>query len=132
LAVPDLQPILEGPRLTLRPLRAEDWDEMYGVASDPELWAVHPERYRYQEPIFRIFFEGALDSASALTILDKRSGRIVGASRYLEYHSELSEIEIGWTFLARDYWGGDYNREIKQLMLDHAFTFVDTVIFWVG
>lgn len=130
--MPDLQPTLEGPRLLLRPVRAEDWDEMFAVGSDPEIWSVHPERHRYEEPIFRIFFDGALESASALTILDKRTGRIVGASRYLEYHPELSEIEIGWTFLARDYWGGDYNREIKRLMLDHAFTFVDTVIFWVG
>jgi len=44
----------------------------------------------------------------------------------------LSEIEIGWTFLARSHWGGRANRQVKRLMLDHAFTFVDTVIFWVG
>jgi len=130
--VPDFQPTLEGPRLTLRPLRADDWAEMYAVASDPELWAVHPERLRYEEPIFRLFFDGALESASALTIINKSNGRIIGSSRYLCYEPQLSEIEIGWTFLARPYWGGDYNREIKQLMLDHAFTFVDTVIFWVG
>jgi RimJ/RimL family protein N-acetyltransferase len=99
--VPDLQPTLEGPRLTLRPLRREDWDEMYGVASDPELWAVHPERLRYEEPIFRLFFNGALESASALTIINKSNGRIIGSSRYLCYEPQLSEIEIGWTFLAR-------------------------------
>ena len=93
---------------------------------------MHPERERYREPIFRIFFDGALESRSALTIIDRSTGRIIGASRYLLDDPELSEIEIGWTFLTRDYWGGDYNREIKRLMLDHAFTFVDTVIFWVG
>ncbi len=130
--MPDLQPTLEGPRLTLRPVRTEDWDEMFAAAADPEIWAVHPERQRYEEPIFRIFFDGALDSGSALTILDKGTGRIIGASRYLCHDPQLSEIEIGWTFLARAYWGGDYNREIKRLMLDHAFTFVDTVVFWVG
>ena len=43
-----------------------------------------------------------------------------------------SEVEIGWTFLARSHWGGATNREVKRLMLDHAFTFVDTAIFWVG
>ncbi|MBT8099655.1 MAG: GNAT family N-acetyltransferase, partial [Gammaproteobacteria bacterium] len=43
-----------------------------------------------------------------------------------------SEIEIGWTFLARKYWGGNYNAEIKALMLQHAFRFVDTVVFWIG
>ena len=130
--MPDLQPLLEGPRLRLRPLRREDWDEMFAVASDPEIWAVHPERQRYEEPIFRLFFDGALASGAALTILDKANGRIIGSSRYLGHDPQRSEIEIGWTFLARAYWGGDYNREIKRLMLDHAFAFVDTVTFWVG
>jgi RimJ/RimL family protein N-acetyltransferase len=67
-----------------------------------------------------------------LTILDRESGRIIGSSRYFGYDPGLSEIEIGWTFMVRSCWGGGYNREIKQLMLDHAFSFVDTVVFWVG
>jgi RimJ/RimL family protein N-acetyltransferase len=41
-------------------------------------------------------------------------------------------VEIGWTFLARQYWGGSYNLEVKRLMLEHAFRFIDTVVFWVG
>ncbi len=41
-------------------------------------------------------------------------------------------MEIGWTFLARKYWGGLYNRELKDLMLAHAFRFVETVVFYVG
>jgi RimJ/RimL family protein N-acetyltransferase len=129
---PDLQPTLEGGRLILRPLRPEDWDEMFAAAADPLIWAVHPERDRYQEPVFRLFFDGGLACRSTLTILDKASGRIVGSSRYFDHDPALREIEIGWTFLTRDYWGGSFNREIKRLMLDHAFTFVDTVIFWVG
>ena len=59
-------------------------------------------------------------------------GRIIGSSRYYGYEPELGEIEIGWTFLASSHGGGGANREVKRLMLDHAFTFVDTVIFWIG
>jgi RimJ/RimL family protein N-acetyltransferase len=129
---PDLQPTLHGSLVLLRPVLAEDWREMFVVASDPLIWEVHPERRRYEEPIFRIFFDGALECRSALTILDRASGRIIGSSRYHGYDAKLSEIEIGWTFLARACWGGDYNRELKRLMLDHAFGFVDTVVFWVG
>ena len=44
----------------------------------------------------------------------------------------MSEIEIGWTFLVRAFWGGETNSEIKSLMLRHAFTFADTVVFWVA
>ena len=45
---------------------------------------------------------------------------------------QRSEIEIDWTFLARPYWGVTYNKELKQLMLRHAFRFVKSVIFLVG
>jgi hypothetical protein len=41
-------------------------------------------------------------------------------------------IEIGWTFLARRYWGGRYNGEMKRLMLEHAFQTVDEVVFIIG
>ena len=40
--------------------------------------------------------------------------------------------EIAWTFLPRAYWDGKYNAEMKALMLRHAFTFVDRVIFLIG
>jgi len=130
--VPDLQPTLIGDLVTLRPIRAEDWAEMFAAASDPLIWEVHPERNRYQEPLFREYFESALASRSALTIVDKRSEKIIGSSRYYGHEPAIGEIEIGWTFLTRPFWGGTYNREVKRLMLDHAFRFVDTVIFYVG
>jgi RimJ/RimL family protein N-acetyltransferase len=61
-----------------------------------------------------------------------RDRRPDGSSRYHGYAPELGEIEIGWTFVVRSHWGGATNREVKRLMLDHAFTFVDTAIFRVG
>ena len=128
----DLQPTLIGERVIVRPVEAADWDGMFAAASDPEVWVLHPESDRYQEDVFRRYFDGALESGSAFSFVDKESGQIIGSSRYYGYDEALSEIEIGWTFLARDYWGGSYNAEIKQLMLEHAFTFVDTVVFWIG
>ncbi len=68
----------------------------------------------------------------AFVIIDKKSGQIIGSTRFHGYAPERSEIEIGWTFLARPYWGGRYNRELKQLMLAHAFKFVESVVFFVG
>ena len=128
----DLQPTLIGERVIVRPVEAADWEGMFAAAADPEIWVLHPESNRYEEAVFRRYFEGALDSGSAFTFVDQASGEIIGSSRYYGHDEEASEIEIGWTFLARDYWGGSYNAEIKQLMLEHAFTFVDTVVFWIG
>ena len=127
----DLQPNLKGELIELRPLTSEDWDDLFSVASDPLIWEQHPESDRYKEDVFKVFFREALESRGAFVIIDK-SGRIIGSTRFYGYDPEKSEIEIGWTFLARKYWGGRYNRELKQLMLDHAFKFVESVIFYVG
>lgn len=128
----ELQPILKGELLELRPLRAEDFPALYAVASDPLIWEQHPMRERYKEEVFKEFFREAMESGGALVAVDSRSGRIIGSSRFHGYDEEKSEIEIGWTFLARSHWGGLYNREMKRLMLTHAFRSVERVIFIIG
>jgi N-acetyltransferase len=131
-APPSLRPHLEGALTTLRPMRSEDWDELYAAAADPEIWALHPAPTRYREEEFRSYFQSGLDGGGALVIRDRATGAVIGSSRYHGHDPALGVIEIGWTFLARSYWGGAYNREIKRLMIGHAFSFVDAVIFWVG
>ena len=128
----DLQPILKGELLELRPLRPEDFQDLYAVASDPLIWEQHPHSDRYKEEVFKGFFREALESGGALIALDSKDGRVIGSSRFHGYDEEKSEIEIGWTFLARSHWGGIYNKEMKQLMLRHAFKFVDNVVFLIG
>lgn len=128
----DPQPALTGDLVTLRPLQAGDYASLYAVARDPLIWVQHPNSDRHEEPVFRAFFQGALDSGGALLALDRASGRIIGSSRYHGYDAARSEVEIGWTFLARSHWGGRYNGEMKRLMLLHAFRDVERVVFLVG
>jgi N-acetyltransferase len=128
----DPQPVLEGTLLALRPLRPEDFRDLHAVASDPLVWEQHPNSDRYREDVFREFFREALDSGGALVATDAATGRIVGSSRFHAYDRGKSEVEIGWTFLARSHWGGVYNGEMKRLMLGHAFRSVDSVVFRVG
>lgn len=129
---PDRQPVLEGTLVRIRPLVAADWEALYAVASDPLIWEVHPRPDRWQVPVFRQFFAEALACGGGLAIEDKATGAVIGSSRYDAWVPEEDEIEIGWTFLARAYWGGIYNREVKRLMLDHIHRFVGTVVFLVG
>jgi N-acetyltransferase len=128
----DAQPVLRGERLELRPLRAEDWQALYAVASDSLIWEQHPARNRHELEAFRAFFDEALASGGALVVIDRANGLIIGSSRFHGYDAAKAEVEIGWTFLSRLYWGGVYNGELKRLMLEHAFRFVDSVIFVVG
>ena len=126
------QPVLKGQLIELRPIRSEDFDELFAVASDPLIWEQHPHNTRYQEDVFRKFFSDALASGGALIVIDSKTGRVIGSSRYAGYDKDRSQVEIGWTFLARSHWGGVYNGEMKRLMLDHALQFVHNVIFVIG
>jgi N-acetyltransferase len=128
----DLQPHLRGKLIELRPLRSEDWNDLFAVASDLRIWEQHPENDRYKEDVFRIFFKDALESGGAFVVVDREDRQIIGSTRFYGYNPEKSEIEIGWTFLARKYWGGRFNAEMKQLLLNHAFKFVGSVVFFVG
>jgi RimJ/RimL family protein N-acetyltransferase len=118
--------------MIVRPVTPGDWAELFAAGSDPEIWKVHPRSNRYTEPAFREYFDSAVASKMAFVFVDRSTNRLIGSSRYYGYDAGLSEVEIGWTFIARSHWGGKTNREVKRLMLDHAFSFVDTVIFWVG
>jgi RimJ/RimL family protein N-acetyltransferase len=128
----DPQPVMQGELLALRPLRKEDFSDIYAAASDPLIWEQHPAKDRYKKEVFQELFRESLESGGALVAIDSRDGKIIGWSRFHGYEEEKSKVEIGWTFLARSHWGGTYNREMKQLMLRHAFRFVNRVVFLVG
>jgi len=128
----ELQPTLTGKRVQLRPLVADDFDTLYAVASDPLVWKQHPEPLRFRRDVFQKFFDGAMESKGAFAAVDVVSGRIIGSSRFYDYNPDRREVKIGYTFVGREFWGGVYNPEMKKLMLDHAFHFVDRVLFEIG
>jgi N-acetyltransferase len=128
----ELQPTLVGDLVELRPLRAEDFEALFAVASDPLIWEQHPANDRYKPDVFAKFFEEAMATGGAFVVLDRADCRVIGSSRYFGYDEANSEIEIGWSFLARSHWGGRYNGEMKRLMLAHAFKFVKSVVFLIG
>jgi len=131
----DFAPRLSSARIDLRPIVPADREPLYAVAADPLIWEVHPSA-RWQRPVFDAFFDEALAEGGGLIVHDKAedgaTGAMIGSSRYSKRWCEPGEVEIGWSFLARTYWGGETNRDLKGTMLAHAFRYVDTVIFRVG
>jgi RimJ/RimL family protein N-acetyltransferase len=126
------QPTLVGSLITLRPLTADDFDAVYAAASDPLIWAQHPEPTRWQRDVFTRYFDSAIAGAAAVVVHDASTQAVIGCSRWYEWDASTRDIAIGYTFLARSHWGGAVNGELKRLMLDHAFQFVDRVWFHVG
>ncbi len=128
----DYQPVLKGELLELRPLRSENYGDLYAVAADPLIWEQHPVNNRHEQAVFEGFFREAMDTGGALVAIDARTRQVIGSSRFHGYDPGKSEVEIGWTFLAKSHWGGTSNGEMKRLMLQHAFRFVNRVVFVIG
>lgn len=123
---------LKNEQIWLEPLRESDFERLYAVASDPEIWEQHPSPDRYKKEVFQKFFDGAVDSQSAFLIIDQETNEVIGSTRFYEYDKINKSIAIGYTFLAKEYWGGKYNSSVKKLMLDYAFQFAEKVYFHVG
>lgn len=127
----NLQPILENELVKIIPLTHQDLEPLYGVAKDPKIWEQHPcKRYRRTE--FEKFFTESMKSGGAFILSDKITGKIIGSSRFQIVEGFPNGVEIGWTFLEREYWGGKYNKAVKDLMIKHAFNFVDNIVLYVA
>lgn len=127
----DLQPTLENDLLVLRPLKEGDFENLYKVASDPLIWEQHPDKNRCQRNVFTLFFNEAIASKGAFVVIDKKTNEVIGSTRFCSVKETSNAIEIGWTFLARQYWGGYYNTSMKNLMMDYAFDFADNILFHI-
>lgn len=127
-----LQPTLENEQIVLQPLKVSDFETLYTVASDPEIWQQHPNKDRWKKDVFRTFFEGAVQSGGAFKVVDKATGMVIGSTRFYDYQPEDNSIFIGYTFFATSCWGKGINQQLKNLMLDYIFQFVDQVNFHVG
>jgi len=128
----ELQPSIHNDLVRIEPLQAGDFEALYGVAADPLVWEQHPNKERYKREVFQNFFTGAIESGGAFRVIDQGNGELIGSSRYYDFDAAKRQVAIGYTFIARSRWGGNYNGALKTLMLDHAFRFVARVIFHIG
>jgi RimJ/RimL family protein N-acetyltransferase len=129
----DLQPLtLKNDIVKLVPMLPTDFEALYSVASDPLIWEQHPNKDRYKREVFEKFFEGAMLSKGAFMVYDSQNQKLIGSSRFYEYDEPANNIAIGYTFIAREYWGTNHNRALKTIMLNYAFQFVNSVLFYIG
>lgn len=126
----ELQPTIENDLVLLRPVNEDDLEPLFQVASDPLIWNQHRFK-RYLRSEFETFFNEMIRSKSALIIKDQLNGHIIGSSGFKKITGFTDGLEIGGTFIARDYWGSLYNRTVKKMMINHALHYVDYVLFHV-
>lgn len=128
----NIQPTLQNDFVQLIPLQYADFEQLFAVASDPKIWEQHPNKDRYKREVFENFFQGAMESGGALKIVEKNTGEVAGSTRFYDYNVEDNSIFIGYTFYSTKFWGSKLNPQVKKLMLDYIFQFVDKVNFHVG
>lgn len=116
----------------LRPLKSDDFENLFLAASDPLIWELHPVPNRWTKDGFAVYWHSIYSQPGSLAIVDRQTNRIIGSSTFYEFQPESKEITIGYTFLKRDFWGGKFNFEIKKAMMNYAFKFVEKVNFHVG
>lgn len=109
----DLQPFLKNDLVSLRPIHQKDFKALFKVASDFQIWDEHQNKDNHTQEAFTQFLNEALQSRAAFVIIENTSGQIIGSSRFRVIDKPESIIEIGWSFLSRDYWGDHYNKEFK-------------------
>jgi RimJ/RimL family protein N-acetyltransferase len=128
----NIQPILENDKVVLYPLHEEDFEDLYAVSADPKIWEQHPNKDRWKKEVFRIFFDGAIQSNGAFKIIEKTTNCVIGSTRFYDYNEQDNSILIGYTFYSTKYWGSGINLSVKKLMLDYIFQFVSIVYFHIG
>jgi len=124
------RPTLANDLVTLRPMVPADREPLYLIARDRLLWEQHQCADRHERPVFDEFFDDGLRSLKAFTLEDRATGRVIGGTRIRELNSEV--MEIGWTFLDRSLWGTDYNKSMKDLLIDYIFGLEMDVLFYVN
>ena len=118
--------------VTLVPLQRKHFNNLFAVASDPLIWEQHPNPNRFQLTDFTNFFEGAIDSDHAFLITENDSNEIMGCTRFYDFDAVSNSVFIGYTFIARKFWGRGFNLQIKKVMMDYAFKKVDKILFHIG
>ncbi|APD50043.1 GNAT family N-acetyltransferase [Francisella hispaniensis] len=112
----------------LQIMSQDDFDELFEIAKDPEIWTQHNDKSRCELNGFRKYFEGGLNNTQNCYIIFYKN-KLVGSTRYYEYDSSTKSLKIGYTFYAKKYWGTELNRKVKKLMIDYAFEFIDNIFF---
>ena len=119
--------------LIIKQLKQEEFNDLYNIAKDPNIWKQHPENDRWKKEKFAIFFKNGIDNEFGIyKIINKSNKEIIGSSRFYKLDPKDKAIRIGFTFITTKYWGTTTNFKIKKLMIDYALKFLDKIYFDIG
>lgn len=118
--------VLEGKWARLEPLKMEHAQELYEAAQHPEIWQWMPAPNPASVDDVRAWMKDALDGQAKnqflpFAIIDRATNKAIGSTRFLDISAADRHVEIGWTWLGKNYWRSPLNTECKYMLLKHAF-----------
>ncbi|REC63801.1 N-acetyltransferase [Chryseobacterium pennae] len=122
--------ILEGTTIELIPLEKEHFEELYAAAADKDLWTLIPTNAS-DKTIFYQNYEFSLSEREngnqyPFVIRHKETQQLIGSTRFFEIYPSDKKLEIGWTWITKDFWGTTVNLECKLLLLTFCFEILKT------
>lgn len=122
--------ILEGTHVELIPLEKEHFEELYAAAADKDLWTLIPTDGS-DKAIFYKNYELALSERDngnqyPFVIRHKETQKLIGSTRFFEIYPSDKKLEIGWTWITKEFWGSAVNLECKLLLLTYCFEVLKT------
>lgn len=122
-------PTLENDCVKLSPLTLDNFHELIPIASQEKLVQYSPSAIETPESL-KNYVQIALEQKSKGTsipfiIFDKKKQHYAGSTRYMNINGKYKTLEIGSTWIGREFQGTGLNTTMKQLMLSHAFNTMD-------
>jgi RimJ/RimL family protein N-acetyltransferase len=122
----NFNPTLENRRVLLRPMQSTDVALLAPLAlSQPELYRLMTSYIHSPEDLCRFVQQGVMDRDAGISIpfivFDKQSDQVAGSTRFGHIEDQHKRLEIGWTWIGKEFQGTGLNKAMKYLMLEYAF-----------
>lgn len=122
--------ILKGNTMDLVPFEAAHLDELYMAAADKELWQLIPTDCSDKETFYTVYRFALKERESGnqypFVIIHKPTQKLIGSTRIFEIYPQDKKLEIGWTWITKEFWGTTVNLECKLLLLTYCFEVLGT------
>ena len=117
---------LTGDWVRLEPLSLErHLDPLASIALDPDLWRWTLNVVETKDDLRRYIEEALREQGEGRSVpfatMDLATGRPAGCTRFGNIEPRHRRVEIGWTWVGREFQRSRVNTEAKLLMLQHAF-----------
>lgn len=117
----DFNLILENSKVLLRPITRQDFSFLKPLAADPTLWVYFTQDLSCEDEFEEWAKPAFLGERLQFTVIDKQSNKIAGSTAFGNYSPRDQRIEIGWTWIGREFQGSGINLQMKMLMMEYAF-----------